>query len=135
MGRCGTPLQLIPTWYVLLMAIGFGLVHSFLGAIADSVITGNLKRNFEARYSGCSLLDFERTSLEQRPLGREYFYNIPIMDKSLHYDAAWGRRDGFGAEVATANVNLSLVDSQIVSFIRSLDLKDSEAQTFNVRTN
>jgi hypothetical protein len=57
------------------------------------------------------------------------------MDKSLHHDVAWGRRDGFGAEVATANVNLSLVDAQIVSFIRSLDLKDSKTQTFNVRTN
>lgn len=56
-------------------------------------------------------------SLEQRPLGREYFYDIPIMNKTLRYDAAWKRRGGFGTEVATANVNLSLVDAQIVSLL------------------
>ena len=74
-----------------------------------------MKRNFEARYLGCSILDFERTILQQRPLGREYFYNIPVMDKTLGYDIAWRRRDGFRTEVANANVNLSLVDAQIVS--------------------
>ena len=57
-------------------------------------------------------------NLEQRPLGPEYFYDTPIMNKTLHYDAAWRRRGGFGTEVATANVNLSLVDAQIVSFFR-----------------
>ena len=110
-----------------LLNIGFRLVFFVhFGATINVKIIGNLKRNFEARYSGCSVLDFERTSLEQRPLGCEYFYNIPVMDKSLQHDVAWRRKGGFGAEVATANVNLSLVDAQIVSFFRSLGFEGFE---------
>ena len=78
---------------------------------------GNLRRNFEARYPGCSILDFERTALEQRSLGREYFYNYSILNQALSYDGNWRRPDGLGTEVANANVNLSLVDAQIVSWL------------------
>ena len=80
----------------------------------NSSLHANLKLNFENQYSGWTLLDFERTSLETRPLGREYFYNLPLLDNALHYDGAWRRRDGFRNEVIIANVNLSLVDAQIV---------------------
>jgi nuclear pore complex protein Nup188 len=98
----------------------------------NSSLHGNLKRNFEARYPGCSILDFERTILEKRPLGREYFYDLPLMDKTLGYDVAWRRRDGFRSEVANANVNLSLVDAQIVgfSFFRPIENADRISRLF-----
>ncbi len=78
---------------------------------------GNLKRNFEAMYSGCSLQDFKLTQLDTREYGREYFYDINFADKMLNSDQAWtGRKsDGLAEELAKANINLSLVDAQVVS--------------------
>jgi nuclear pore complex protein Nup188 len=80
----------------------------------NSSLHGNLKRNFEARYGGCKLSDFQRTSLDIRELGRYYFYDLPLADKMLSFDTAWSKSQGFGSEVANANVNLALVDGQIV---------------------
>jgi len=75
-----------------------------------------LKRNFEARYSGCSLQDFKHTRLDIREFGREYFYDVTFADKMLNSDQSWtGRKnDGLAEELAKANVNLSLVDAQVV---------------------
>jgi nuclear pore complex protein Nup188 len=76
-----------------------------------------LKQNFEARYPGCTLRDLKRTTLEQHLYGKEYFYDLKLADKMLSLTEAWmGRNDnGLRAELANANVNLSLVDAQIVS--------------------
>lgn len=77
----------------------------------------NLKRNFELRYSGCTPFDLRRTSWDDRQLGHDYFYHLPLADRMLRHDQAWtGRKnDGLRLEFETANVNLSLVDAQIVS--------------------
>jgi nuclear pore complex protein Nup188 len=83
----------------------------------NSSLHGNLKRNFEARYGGCRLSDFQRTSLETRELGPDYFYDLPLADKMLSFDPAWSKPQGFRSEVANANVNLALVDAQIVGDI------------------
>ena len=82
----------------------------------NSSLHGNLKRNFEAMFSGCSLQEFKRTRLEVREFGREYFYDIDFADKMLSSDQAWiGRKnDGLAEELAKANINLSLVDAQVV---------------------
>lgn len=88
----------------------------------NSSLHANLKRNFESRYSGCKLADFQRTGLETRELGRDYFYSLLLADKMLSFDPAWRKPSGFGSEVATANVNLSLVDAQIVCIPRILQL-------------
>ena len=76
----------------------------------------NLKKNFEMRYSGCKLLDFKRSSLEPRILGRDYYYDIDLGEKLLSYDFAWAgkRNQGFAEEFKRANINLSLVDAQVV---------------------
>jgi nuclear pore complex protein Nup188 len=81
----------------------------------NSSLHGNLKRNFESRYGGSKLSDLQRTSLETRDLGRDYFYDLRLADKMLSFDSAWSKPQGFGLEVAHANVNLALVDAQIVS--------------------
>ncbi|KAF4632705.1 hypothetical protein G7Y89_g5417 [Cudoniella acicularis] len=77
-----------------------------------------LKRNFETRFPRCTAQDLKRTTLEDRQLGKNYFYDIPLADKMLFSDQAWtGRKnDGLRAEFEHANVNLSLVDSQIALF-------------------
>lgn len=76
----------------------------------------NLKRNFEATYSGCSLQNFKHTRLEIREFGREYFYDIELADKMLHSDQSWTglKNDGLAKELVKANINLSLVDAQVV---------------------
>lgn len=85
----------------------------------NSSLHGNLKHNFEARYGGCKLQNFQRTNLKSRQLGREYFYDLSLAEKMLSLDEGWnGRSDnGFRNEVTLANINLSLVDAQIVSIL------------------
>jgi nuclear pore complex protein Nup188 len=90
-----------------------------LGAAApfyNSSLHGNLKRNFESKFSGCTLQNFKRTKLVTREFGREYFYDLQLASKMLYSDQAWAGRknDGLAEELARANVNLSLVDAQVV---------------------
>ncbi|KAJ5578289.1 uncharacterized protein N7459_007253 [Penicillium hispanicum] len=81
----------------------------------NSSLHANLKKNFEMRYAGCKIIDFKRTPLENRTLGRDYFYDIRIGQKLLSYDFAWAgtRSQGFSEEFERANINLSLVEAQV----------------------
>jgi nuclear pore complex protein Nup188 len=82
----------------------------------------NLTKNLENRYIGFKILDLQKTGLETRELGQDYFYDLPLANKMLSFDPIWGKPKGFGNELATANVNLSLVDAQIVCRFSSLRL-------------
>lgn len=84
----------------------------------NASLHANLKKNFEMRYSGCKLVDFKRSSLETRGLGREYYYDTALGEKLLSYDFAWAgtRNQGFAEEFERANINLSLVEAQVVCF-------------------
>lgn len=84
----------------------------------NASLHANLKKNFEMRYSGCRLVDFKKSSLEVRNLGREYYYDTSLGEKLLSYDFAWAgtRNQGFAEEFERANMNLSLVESQVVSY-------------------
>ncbi|KAJ5938012.1 hypothetical protein N7454_004354 [Penicillium verhagenii] len=81
----------------------------------NSSLHANLKKNFEARYSGCKITDFKRTPLETRSLGRDYYYDLDMGQKLLAYDFAWAgtRGQGFSGEFERANINLSLVEAQV----------------------
>ncbi|KAJ5727910.1 hypothetical protein N7493_005730 [Penicillium malachiteum] len=81
----------------------------------NSSLHGNLKKNFEKRYDGCKIIDFKRTSLETRTLGREYYYDLDMGQRLLSYDFAWAgtRGQGFFEEFERANINLSLVEAQV----------------------
>lgn len=83
----------------------------------NSSLHANLKKNFENRYSGCKIVDFKRTPLEVRTLGRDYYYDLSMGDKLLSYDFAWAstKNRGFAEEFERANINLSLVEAQVVS--------------------
>lgn len=82
----------------------------------NASLHGNLRQNFEKKYPGCSPSQFKRTLLTRRELGEDYFYDIPVAEKMLGFDPAWlGQRgQGFANELARANVNLSVVESQVV---------------------
>ncbi|KAF7864045.1 hypothetical protein EAF04_007010 [Stromatinia cepivora] len=81
----------------------------------NASLHGNLKQNFNAKYARSSLQSFKKTDLEDRKFGENYFYNLQLLDQMLHSDVAWaGRRnDGYKFELASANINLSLVDAQV----------------------
>ncbi|KAJ9217911.1 hypothetical protein DTO166G4_302 [Paecilomyces variotii] len=81
----------------------------------NASLHANLRKNFEMKYAGCKLLDFKRTSLEPRLLGRDYYYDMNLGEKLLSYDFAWigSRNQGFAEEFERANLNLSLVEAQV----------------------
>ncbi|MCJ1432780.1 hypothetical protein MMC27_002137 [Xylographa pallens] len=75
----------------------------------------NLRRNFESRFTSCTLMNFKRTNLSRSSLGKGFYYDMAIAEKILAYDSAWaGRGDGgFREEFERANVNLSIVEGQV----------------------
>ncbi|KAI9779306.1 MAG: hypothetical protein M1835_004736 [Candelina submexicana] len=81
----------------------------------NSSLHGNLQRNFGMKFPGCDLNSFKRTKLQRQPFGRDYFYNLDLLNQVMQYDPAWsGTRDqGFAEEVARANINLSTIESQV----------------------
>ncbi|KYK61415.1 hypothetical protein DCS_02557 [Drechmeria coniospora] len=78
----------------------------------------NFAKNFANKYYGCSLDNFERTSLEPRDLGNNYYYDLDRANDMLQFDPGWlGKKDnGFKNEMRLANANLSLVDAQMALF-------------------
>ena len=96
---------------------------SFLAQLAvcvpsyNSSLHGNLGRNIESKFPGCALIDFKRTTINTPQLGPSFYYDLEKANKMLSFDTAWiGRRgQGFADEMVRANINFSLVDTQIVS--------------------
>lgn len=110
-----------------LYAVNFLPNLSFLAQTAvyvpsyNASLHGNLRRNFESKFPGCALVEFKRTSTRKPQLGPSFYYELDMASRMLSFDAAWaGRRgQGFAEEMIRANINLSLVDSQIVSMQNS----------------
>ncbi|KAI9893928.1 MAG: hypothetical protein M1814_005481 [Vezdaea aestivalis] len=76
----------------------------------------NLKRNFEMKYPGFALTDFKRTTLSERVLGSEFFYDVQFASQLLGFEKFWdglAGREGLAGEVRRANLNLSRVECQI----------------------
>lgn len=98
-----------------------------LGYVSKAAITSpnynaslqsNLRQNFEAKFRDCRLTTFKRTPLRPAVLGDSFYFDMETMNHFLKLDPSWqGRnRDGFIAEIARANVNLSVVEAQISLF-------------------
>lgn len=75
----------------------------------------NLGKNFERKFPGCSLAQIKCTTLEPPVLGKNFYYDLAMAEKMLSFDPAWVRSNGSGFmdELVRANINLSLVESQI----------------------
>ncbi|KAK0637272.1 nucleoporin subcomplex protein binding to Pom34-domain-containing protein [Bombardia bombarda] len=78
----------------------------------------NFAKNFSNRYTGCSVDDFKRTGVVPRDIGSQYYYALDVSETMLGYDAGWAgpRENGFRHEMETANLNLSLVESEVALF-------------------
>ena len=83
----------------------------------NASLHANLSRNFKAKFFGCSLEDFKKTSLSRTQLGDFFFYDLELANKMLASESAWvgKKEDGFAEEVRKANLNLSVVEAQVVS--------------------
>lgn len=75
----------------------------------------SLARNFDQKFFGCSLESFRRSTLLPSEYGTKYYYDLDLADKTLGFDQSWRRTkgQGFYDEVARANINYSVVDSEI----------------------
>lgn len=84
----------------------------------NSSLHRQLAQNFATRHPNCSIQDLKRTTLEERQLRKDYFYDLSLAEKMLQFHPGWNRtkNDGLRVEFELANVNLSLVDAQIVSY-------------------
>ncbi len=85
----------------------------------NSSLHANLRRNFSTRYKGLPMFDIKSTGLVERDLGPNFYYDLDFANKLFEHDSAWHGMGGkcsnqsFSAELARANTNLSLVDSEL----------------------
>ncbi|KAL9604044.1 MAG: hypothetical protein Q9219_000806 [cf. Caloplaca sp. 3 TL-2023] len=84
----------------------------------NASLHSNLRQNFENTFTNCKLTTFKRAALHPSLLGDSWYYNVEIAGQMLRLDPSWTGKngDGFAAEIARANVNLSVVEAQISLF-------------------
>lgn len=76
----------------------------------------HLTKNFEEKFGGVRLSQIKKTRLARREYGVDAIYDVALGSKVLGFDPGWDRRpDGYMSEVEQANVNLSLIQTQVVS--------------------
>ena len=98
---------------------------------------GHLNKNFEDKWPGLGLMKLKKTKLRRKVYGTGYFYDLNLAGQVLGFDKFWestgktstpgksNSGNGYKGEVEQANLNLSLIDSQVVCsnkhYIYSLD--------------
>ena len=83
----------------------------------NASLHGNLQKNFNTKFLGCSLSNFQNTITREPSLGESFFYDLKLANEMLSYEPAWAGKngnDGFAEEMRRANLNLSVVESQVV---------------------
>jgi nuclear pore complex protein Nup188 len=76
----------------------------------------NLRENLKKEFPGVLLSNLKRTTLLPPNLGQTFFYEVDSADKLLKSQPGWKGSvsgQGFRDEVIRANINLSLVESQV----------------------
>lgn len=78
----------------------------------------NLRKNFSGKFGGLDLSEFKRTGLTTMPYGENYYYDVDFATELFQHDPNWDRKgkyqdQSFCAEVRRANLNLSVIDSEI----------------------
>ncbi len=89
----------------------------------NSSLHANLKKNFAMKYRGFDITSVKRSGLLEVPYGDSYFYDIDFAHKFLSNDPFWKNERGqqtFFAEFQRANINFSVVDSEL-RLLRSLE--------------
>ena len=71
----------------------------------------HLRRNFQIKFPTADILRFQRSTAHERQFGEGYFFDLEVGQAILGGDPAW---KGFEKEIRLANLNMSIVDSQLV---------------------
>lgn len=74
-----------------------------------------LAKNFEEKWGGVKLSQIKKTRLRRQEYGVDAIFDVELGTKVLGFDPSWNgaRSDGYKKEVETANVNLSIVQTQV----------------------
>lgn len=88
---------------------------------------GQLEKNFGIKWPGLGLMKLKKTKLKKKVYGPGYLYDLELAGQLLGFDKFWevngarrtrtnsnGDSKGYKEEVELANINLSLIDSQVV---------------------
>ena len=83
----------------------------------NASLHGNLRKNFELKFPGCSLSNFKKTPFSPSKLGDSYYYDTEKASLLLGFDPAWAKKGkhSFAEEFSRANINMSVVEAQVVS--------------------
>lgn len=97
-----------------------------------SSLHSHLGKNFEDKWPGLGLMKLKKTRLKKKVYGSNYFYDLELAGQLLGFDRFWADNgawktklisapgkssavaSGYKEEVEQANLNLSLIDSQVV---------------------
>ncbi|KPI35946.1 Nucleoporin [Cyphellophora attinorum] len=92
----------------------------------NTSLHSNLKKNFAMKYDGLDIDVVTRTGILRVPYSENYFYDITFASKLLSHDRYWSN---FQTELKLANVNLSIVESEL-ALLRSFKYLCSEHGSF-----
>lgn len=109
--------------------LGYLRAHGVAVPRYNTSLHSNLKRNFEKKYPGCTLVNIKSVA-PKSAFGNNYFYDIDFADQLLGRDSSWsGSKNSFRDEVQRANENLSQVEAHILlmSSWRSLTIELSQS--------
>ena len=96
----------------------------------------NLKRNFTKKYPTLDAMLFRHSGLVQKSYGSDFFFDLDIADIVIGDDPFWKNEktgeQSFFAEFQRANINLSVVDSEL-ALLHSLEYLSIEHAGFFAR--
>lgn len=103
----------------LLPRLGNFIQHATTVPGYNTSLHSNLRKNLESRFPSCTLSRLKRTTIRRTRYGSSYYYDLGVAGKVLAFDNAWAGRKGhgFADELARANVDISTLDSQVVSYV------------------
>ena len=83
-------------------------------AAYNTSLQSNLRKNFSMKYKGLNAMMFKRTAVVSTMYGDGYFYDLDFADQILCTDTYWNTpKSGFREEFRRANINMSVVDSEL----------------------
>ena len=99
----------------IIPAFNWLTIHAIGVSGYNSSLQANLRKNFAAKFPSCGLPNFKRTQMTPIHYGQNFLYDIRLADQLLSFDPSWkkGQDQGFEAEFRRANINMSLVQSEI----------------------
>ncbi|RMD43166.1 hypothetical protein DV735_g1913, partial [Chaetothyriales sp. CBS 134920] len=102
----------------------------------NTSLHANLKKNFSRKYPHLETEYLRSSGLIRHPYGEDFFYDLELADKLLADNPFWKSQgsgaQSFRAEFERANVNLSVVDSELF-LLRSIQYLSAEHVVFFAR--